>query len=439
MMAEESAEEHRQRKVVDDASLVNRLVEFTFRILNTEMEPFFNEHCMTFDQEGDDLQQRGETLEQFAAFKLYEKELERHLNSFTKAEGFKSVTDCFATINSAVKRDLAEQEQRMKELTEHIRKTQAQWLKASRAKQKSLQAEAKGDTGGSDASKAAAKGGSTATESSASASSAAEAKAQAKGDSADGAKSDAKGGAKSGAKGETVDTVEGDEEDVEAIDLAPMMMFYQPITLEQLVQTVLSVGEYQTFSMMMRMKVRQLQMMRKLRQERKLELRNTRSRLARLRAFDEGGGDRDWQALLEPLYDELRTRLADLTPHRIDLREAVQQRFDIKLLRRWLDHADMVDRDGDAEDDDVEVAAARDGSTRSQVLEWLQFMFQRLAALCSWSHSSEITQRLAVLMEQAKPLQTMADGTLVRGDAERPPLRRLLLTILKEAHEHVDR
>ena len=264
-----TTEREARQKVVDDASLVNRLVEFTFRILNTEMEPFFSKHCVTFDQEGDDLQQRGETLEQFAAFKLYEKELERHLNAFTEAEGFDSVADCFATINSAVKQDLAEQEQRMKELTEHIRKTQAQWLKASRAKQKSLQAEAKGDTGGSDASKAAAKGGGTATESSASASSAAEAKAEAKGGSGDGAKSDAKGGAKSGAKGEAVDGAEGEEEDVEPIDLAPMMMFYQPITLEQLVQTVLSVGEYQTFSMMMRMKVRQLQMMRKLRQERK--------------------------------------------------------------------------------------------------------------------------------------------------------------------------
>ena len=41
----------------------------------------------------------------------------------------------------------------------------------------------------------------------------------------------------------------------------PLQFFYQPITLEQLINMVLNMAEYQTFSFMMRMKVQQMKMM----------------------------------------------------------------------------------------------------------------------------------------------------------------------------------
>ena len=43
-----------------------------------------------------------------------------------------------------------------------------------------------------------------------------------------------------------------------------MMVFFQPTTLEQLVEMVMNLGEYQTFSMMMRMKVQQTRVLKLL-------------------------------------------------------------------------------------------------------------------------------------------------------------------------------
>ena len=118
------------KDAAQNGALVNRLVEYTFRILNSEMEPFFEAHAPAFDQEGDDLRDRGETLEQFEAFKQYEVELEKHMDAFVKDEGFGSVVECFQTINAAVKEDKEQQEVRMKQLMEHIKQVQAQWMDA---------------------------------------------------------------------------------------------------------------------------------------------------------------------------------------------------------------------------------------------------------------------------------------------------------------------
>eukprot|EP00937_MAST-01D_sp_MAST-1D-sp2_P007337 g7337.t1 len=440
------ADDDGEVEVRNNAALVNRLVEFTFKLLNTELEPFFNEHCMVFDQEGEDLQQRGETLEQYAAFKKYEKELEGHLDKFVKNEGFDSVAECFQTINGAVKKDLAEQEKRMKELMEHIRKTQAQWMKSRAEASRAIKAEAKGggdggDTGGS---KGAAKAGGVEDDAPAGA------KAEAKGgggtSSSTGAKAAAKGaGAGAGAEAEGEGGGGGDDEaDTEAADqafadLAPMMMFYQPITLEQLVQTVLSVGEYQTFSMMMRMKVRQMQMMRRLRRERKEELRKKRQRLARLRAYDDaqaaGDGGGELEDLLETLWSELGGRIQDLTPHRQDLRTAVEGELQLAKLRAWLAGeaapapAESKGEGGGGTGD----GGAGEQTAQEQQAAWLRFVFGRLAALCSWSHASEIMERQAALDKSLR-----GEGGL-QPDAPPPPLPQLLLTILRDAHAHIDR
>ena len=60
---------------------------------------------------------------------------------------------------------------------------------------------------------------------------------------------DAKGGAKA-----AVDAKPAEQEK----EHPPMVLFFQPITLEELVNMVLNLAEYPTFSMMMRMKVQQM-------------------------------------------------------------------------------------------------------------------------------------------------------------------------------------
>ena len=261
------------------------------------------------------------------------------------------------------------------------------------------------------------------------------------------------------------------------VDLSPMMMFYQPITLEQLVQTVLSVGEYQTFSMMMRMKVRQLQMVRKLRAERRKELKHKRARRALLRELADDGEEeavtsgRRLEAALERLWAELAERVAELTPHRADLREAVGQRCASRMLTAWLDAGDrLLDRELDEEEEEARATEGDGGSggsgggntvtttgntgwfvgngwgggalgegedpagspaegaagQRRAVLKWIRFVFGRLAALCSWGQSVQVRARQAALEVPWKPLS--GDGS-TGGDDE--PATSLPATLLQ--------
>lgn len=46
-------------------NLVQRFVDFVFRVIHTEMDSFFTEHANKFDQDWEDFNQQGETLEQF--------------------------------------------------------------------------------------------------------------------------------------------------------------------------------------------------------------------------------------------------------------------------------------------------------------------------------------------------------------------------------------
>ena len=65
-------------------------------------------------------------------------------------------------------------------------------------------------------------------------------------------------------------TAEGkSSDDVDDEPPPPLQFFYQPITLEQLINMVLNMAEYQTFSFMMRMKVQQMKMMKRLKEQMK--------------------------------------------------------------------------------------------------------------------------------------------------------------------------
>ena len=59
-----------------------------------------------------------------------------------------------------------------------------------------------------------------------------------------------------------------DSKDGEDDSMPPMMIFFSPTTLEQLLEMVMNLSEYQTFSMMMRMKVQQKRVLKLLMQAR---------------------------------------------------------------------------------------------------------------------------------------------------------------------------
>jgi len=177
-------------------TLVHKLVDYAFRMLSTDMGEFFARHVQVFDQDANEVRQQGETIEQYHVFQEYLQLLEEAMDEFVKKEGFKNIEECYAEVERQVHDDTKRHEEEMKKLYAHLQAIQAQYA-------------------------AEAKGGST----------------------------DAKGG--------MADDKDAKGEGMVAI---PMVVLFQPITLEKLLDMVLNLSEYTTFSLMMRMKVTQLKM-----------------------------------------------------------------------------------------------------------------------------------------------------------------------------------
>ena len=196
-----TGEEREQAPIIIEAggrrggpNLVQRFVDYVFRVIHTEMDDFFTRNAELFDQDWDDFNQQGETLEQYSVFKRYEELLDVHLTKFADSEQFENAADCFVELQRLVTEDAEEHKKRMEEMQEQLRKAQ------------------ENQNGGS--------GGS--------------------------------GG--SGKVGEETKP-------------QPLMIFFQPISLEQLMQMVLNMAEYPTFSFMMRMKVQQVKLIKAIREQ----------------------------------------------------------------------------------------------------------------------------------------------------------------------------
>jgi hypothetical protein len=174
-------------------NLVQRFVDYVFRVIHTEMDEFFTRNANLFDQDWDDFNQQGETLEQYNVFKRYEELLDVHLTKFAKSEKFHNAADCFVELERLVTEDAEEHRKRMEEMQEKLKQAQERRENAS------------------------------------------------------------SGGGKS-----------GEQEDNPP---QPLMIFFQPISLEQLMQMVLNMAEYPTFSFMMRMKVQQVKLMKAIREQ----------------------------------------------------------------------------------------------------------------------------------------------------------------------------
>ena len=125
--------------------LVLALVEHSARIIAIDMAWFFEAHCHLFEQSEHELSSgAGETLEQYEAFQRYERELELHFESFVHAHGFASAADCFAAIDAALVADMASQQRQRERLEARLRKVQ----KESRQAAEELASSSSAETGG---------------------------------------------------------------------------------------------------------------------------------------------------------------------------------------------------------------------------------------------------------------------------------------------------
>ena len=209
-MRSEAKEEDEQLARVEkpyDSSLVHRFVEFSFHTINVEMSSFFEDNLSIFNQDMDDLRSQGETVEQYSIYLEYKKKLEEKIDQFSVQENFDSEEELIFAINTIVQEDLLRHKKQMEEMLKQIRKAQKKILK--RLKREHEERE--------------------------------------------GLLTDAKSDSENENSGD-----EDNDRDDSKLGLNPnMLMFFNPTTLDQLVEMVLNLGEYQTFSMMMRMKMQQ--------------------------------------------------------------------------------------------------------------------------------------------------------------------------------------
>lgn len=212
------------RGLVGSRELVLALVEHAQKVLENEMQPFLEAKVHLFDQAMEELMSgHGETLEQYTAFKDYERELERHFDAFVAERGFASAAECFAAIDGACVADLARRKREMDELQRKLRE-------ALRLQMQGAEDDPDGPGGvagpmvGMPGAFLMVLGG------------------------GDGGGS---GGGGSGGDGSSA-------ADAEAEETVPLLLFSQPISLKDMIEHALNLGEYTTFSGIMRMKAKQV-------------------------------------------------------------------------------------------------------------------------------------------------------------------------------------
>lgn len=274
-------------------SLVMKMCQHAFKVLNSDMEDFFEENADLFDQEDEDLTSgRGETIQQYNIFKLYEGQLESKFDDFAVSEGFSSSYECFNAVKSAVKSDLIAQKAMMEKLAAQLREAQKQWQRAN-------QAAITGD------------------------------------DINDSSKPDAD--SKSAKEVSAKASKEVDDEEESEAAIAPIMLFFQPMSLENLVETTLSIADYRTFSYIMRMKIKQKKMVSDMKAKVAAHQQKSIERKRILNA------NRD----ISPVYIDLIDRVCSLTPHRPDIIQNVRNSFPItkweELMEADLDEKETKD------------------------------------------------------------------------------------------------
>jgi hypothetical protein len=293
-------------------SLVSKFAEFAFDVLKSPtMDTFFEDNIEAFDQDEEDLHSgRGETLEQYEIYQKYVNELEVHFDLFAVQEGYESATDCFKDINDAVIGDATLRKKTMKELSARIKEAHENWQKqfnkdAAAAIEDSEKAEgkdddAKGSPHDEDDGKRS-RDSKNGNESSRSSTSVADCKSEGK----DG----------NGEKGEGKDSA---IEEAAGSPPPPVMMFFQPISLDSMLQHVLSLTEYKTFSHIMRSKVRQFQLLKILRDKVDLQFSDCKGRATQLEA----------KSNLNELFVELVDRICGLTPHQKTYQSQIRRTLD---------------------------------------------------------------------------------------------------------------
>jgi hypothetical protein len=304
-------------------NVIVRFVEYSFHILNNEMDEFFDDHMEAFNQDLEDLTDgRGETLEQYNIYQKYLSELESYFDEFASREGYESSSQCFDEINSLIVNDEIERKKLFKEMSERM-------MAAFSNLQEQMEAVAQGEEDNElkdDGKKGAdddedVKGNGT------------------KGEKASAAKStgrrikDAKDDDEDADDAKTTEVVSGGQGN-HSSPAPPVIMFFQPVSLDSMLQHVLSLTEYTTFSYIIRTKLKQKQLYHSLLA--RVEKQNKQT-AKRTRKMERGEP-------IDDLYEELVQRICDFAPNQTQFQNQIRSHLDIKSWKDLLatsgsDHA----------------------------------------------------------------------------------------------------
>jgi hypothetical protein len=315
----------------DARKLVMDFVEYTTKVLNEDMKGFFESNMDLFDQDDADLTDgTGHSLEQYEVFQKYERILEGRIDDFATEKGYASAVACFEAIQEALVSEKKSHKNLMSDLQKQFASMRKMLLKSvekndeegsdadSKHAGSSSSGGSKGDGGGEEGdSKMAAKGG------------AKEGGAEGKGSydedggDGDGAKAAAKGGDDDGADAKGGKAAQEEEDDEEPPSLETVPMFFAPLPLERMLDSILKLSEYDTFSQIMRTKVKQAKFARALdarikRQPEDIEERD--SQLRRGGRYLESG----------ELFAWLQKRMAEMLPEGLggDSRDSIYKFLD---------------------------------------------------------------------------------------------------------------
>lgn len=263
-------------------NLVLRFCEFAFKILNHDMDTFFVEHMELFDQDENELQSGGgETLQQYEVYQKYLKELDILFDEFAFREGFSSSSNCFDAINDSIQEDKEGRKKYMKELTAKMREAHelmiAQRKRAHEDEDKSQPKIERVDDGDK--------------------------------------------------KSDDTDNITNAE-----IEEMPTLLFFQPMSMESMLQQVLTLTEYQTFSFVMRAKCRQLRLLHSMEKKVTRHRKSNDERetlLAHLTTRN-----------LMSVFEDTITRICDLTPTNKELNNVTRSIISLQDIEVILDAQD---------------------------------------------------------------------------------------------------
>lgn len=349
-------------KDVVDRAIVSRLVEYAYRIFNTKMVGFFKNNCSAFEQSAKEHKERGDTLEQYEVFKRYEEQLDKHMDQFVQKEGFDDIEQCFNAIDRALKTDKREHDDRMNDLLSQLKELEEETAQLRAAA--TLKAAGPVDDGDNVDSLLA--------------------ELDAELDSPKTAR----------AKKSKSDSANPDKVAVHT----PQIVLLQPLTLEQMVESVLNMADYSTFSTMMRIRAAHAKQMREMQEAAERRASKTETRKSVLT------DDAEHEVFLSS-FQELRERICKLTPKREDLQKDAQKEMDGKMLSEIMESGSI-------------------GAFRTSVKKLVKFVFKRLMMLCSPNHVATV--------------QGHCDE-LLTPTALKMPYNKFIRQMLEYGHQDVDR